>query len=49
LTGTIAAVLSAPGNIGDAQDAVHSLRNENVIQDGMTDAKEDVMYVRQRD
>jgi subtilase family serine protease len=47
LTGTIAAVLSVPGYIGDAQDAVESLRTEKVIQDGMTDANEDVMHVRQ--
>ena len=47
LTGTIAAVLSIPGYIGDAQDAVESLRTEKVIQDGMTDANEDVMYVKQ--
>lgn len=47
LTGTIAAVLSVPTNLGDAQDAVETLRIEKVINDGMTDANEDVMYVRQ--
>jgi hypothetical protein len=47
LTGTIAAVLSVPTYLGDAQDAVQSLRTAKVIQDDMTDAHEDVMYVRQ--
>jgi subtilisin family serine protease len=47
LTGTIVAVLSAPGFTGDPQVAVRALYTEGIIQDGRTDAAEDVMHVSQ--
>jgi subtilisin family serine protease len=47
LTGTVAAVLSAPGFAGDPQAAVQALYSEGIIQDHRTDADEDVMHVSQ--
>lgn len=49
LTGTIAAVLSSPANLGDTQKAIEELYNPNnkIIEDAKTDAGEDVMKVAQ--